>query len=174
MNLRPILLLLVAIVLLTRPAHAEDWISAPSYFTHDCLGQRVRQYTPIGPFYIYSRGDYLRSGYRHNRSSLQFGGSVDHYHVVDEWGHPIQPYDEWRFPYRPYSVPYGLWGPPYAGLNHGGFPFFPFPVPTPGQPGGGGFQPFLPFQGFQPWFDDRYPAFDDRAPFRREPFPTVP
>lgn len=163
-------------MLLAVPVAAQDWITAPSYYTHGPTGERVEQHTPIGPFYTFPRSDYTRSGYRHHRSSLQFGGSVDHYHRVEEWGNPVRPYDEWRFPYRPYSVPYGMWGPPYAGLGFGGFPFFPF---LPGGPGGGGgggggFQPILPYQGFQPWFDDRYPAFDDRAPWRREPFPVLP
>jgi hypothetical protein len=156
----------------------EDWITAPSYYTHDASGRRVQQYTPIGPFYIYPQADYVRSGYRHNRSSLQFGGSVDHYHSVEEWGRPVQPYDEWRFPYRPYSAPYDMWGPPYAGSGFG-FPFFPFPHFGqggfgPGFGGGFGGNPNQgPYPGYRPWFDDRYPAFDDRAPFRRQPFPQV-
>lgn len=156
------------------PLAAEDWITKQSYYTHDEQGSRVRQYAPIGPFYIHNQADVTRSGYRHTRSSLQFGGSVDHYHSVEEWGQPVRPYDEWRFPYRPYSAPYPEWGPPYAGLGFGRAPWFPFFGGLPIGPGLGGVQPILPYEGFQPWFDDRYPAFDDRAPFRRQPFPVVP
>jgi hypothetical protein len=203
-------------------ARGDDWITAPSYYTHNEAGQRVRQHTPIGPFYIQPRSDYTRSGYHHTRSSLQFGGSVDHYHTVEEWGQPVRPYDEWRFPYRPYSVPYDAWGAPFAGLGHGygyGYgaypPFFPYPgipfaggaaggvppgaappIPPGGNPPGGGgnppgpvppggfppgffpggntFPPGVPYPGYRPWLDDRYPAFDDRAPWRFQPFPVVP
>jgi hypothetical protein len=183
--------LFAAILICGLPAgfvSSEDWITAQSLYTHDHTGQRVQQYAPIGPFYYSDQGNFVRSGYRHTRSSLQFGGSVDHYHSVEEWGRPIQPYEEWRFPTRPYSVPYSQWGPPYAGLGgiYGGFPFFPFAFPfaqqpgIPGIPGFPGGQPFpgaqqqFPYQGYRPWFDDRYPAFDDRATWRREPFPVVP
>lgn len=164
---------------------AGDWITAPSYFTHGATGERVQQFAPIGPFYVYQSQDYVRSGYRHTRNSLQFGGSVDHYHVVEQWGPPVRPYDEWRYPYRPYSVPYPAWGPPYAGLGlpfgYGRVPFFggspanhpPVP-PGGGPPNQGMWGPIVPYQGYQPWFDDRYPAFDDRAPFRSEPFPVLP
>ncbi len=59
---------------------------------------------------------------------MQVGQSADHMHVVEEWGRPVRPYGEWRFPYRPYSVPYQLWGAPFAGLNQmpwGWGPTFP-------------------------------------------------
>ena len=56
-----------------RPGHvaaAADWITAPSYYSHDPdTGQRVTQYSPIGPFYTFARPDFQRSGYRHTRSS---------------------------------------------------------------------------------------------------------
>lgn len=120
-------------------AQASDWITAPSYYTHDPqTSERVRQYTPIGPYYVYSQGDYQRSGYRHTRSSLQVGRSADHLHIVEQFGQPVRPYGEWRHPYRPYSVPYHLWGPPFAGGAFGNF--FPQAVPygVGGQRGGGG------------------------------------
>jgi hypothetical protein len=183
--------LLAAVLFLILPVGliwSQDWITAQSFYTHGQTGERVNQYAPIGPFFAQDQGNYVRSGYRHNRSSLQFGGSVDHYHTVEEWGRPIQPYDEWRFPNRPYSVPYSQWGPPYAGLGrgYGGYPFpflgqpFPlpaFPIPNvqlPFIPGFGGQQPGLPYPGYRPWNDDRYPAFDDRAQWRHDPFPVVP
>lgn len=165
--LRWTLTLLLLVSTLAGRLSAGDWISEPSYYTHGPDGQRVRQHTQIGPLYVYVDPSYQKSGYRHTRSSLQVGGSVDHYHSVEEWGRPVRPYDEWRFPYRPYSVPYQAWGPPYAGL--GVFPGFPFsPVPfggfgVPGIPGlGGGGGPGLPFppgatRGLPPYFDDRYP-----------------
>ncbi|MBC7852512.1 MAG: hypothetical protein IAF94_03665, partial [Pirellulaceae bacterium] len=43
-------------VLASSPASAADWITAPSYYTHDKVsGQRVAQYSPIGPYYYYQR-----------------------------------------------------------------------------------------------------------------------
>jgi hypothetical protein len=98
-----------------------DWITAPSYYTHDpASGERVRQYAPVGPIYISPRPDYLQSGYRHTQSSIQVGRSADHLHIVEEWGRPVRPYGEWQFPFRPYSVPYDLWGPPYPPYSYYG------------------------------------------------------
>ena len=118
MTYRTPLAVVAAGLLLAHAAAGADWITAPSYYTHDpSTGERVTQYSPIGPFYTYARPDFLRSGYRHTRSSIQAGNSADHLHVVEEWGRPVRPYGEWRFPYRPYSVPYAAWGPPFAGTG---------------------------------------------------------
>lgn len=140
-------------------APAADWLAEPSYYTHDPQsGQRVQQYEEVGPFYIVERPDYLKSGYRDYRSSLQVGGSADHLHVVEEWGRPVRPYDEWRFPFRPYSVPYDLWGPPMWG---GGFgPFGGIGVGGVGGVGavGGGGQPGNVYGSY---------GFDVRAGFER-------
>jgi len=118
-------------------AEAGEWITAPSFYTHNpATGKRVNQYEPIGPFYLTQSSNYLRSGFRHTRSSLRVGDSADNLFIVEEWGRPVRPFGEWQFPYRPYAVPYSQWGPPYAGFGaryygngHGG----------PGQPG-----PFVP------------------------------
>jgi hypothetical protein len=126
---------IVALVLCTAtatsPLAAADWLTAPSYFSHDwSSGERVAQYSPIGPFYYYCRPDYLKSGYRHYRSTIDLGNSSDNLHVVEQWGAPVVPYEQWRFPYRPYSQPYPTWGPPYGGLggsNFNAYPFFGFP-----------------------------------------------
>jgi hypothetical protein len=140
----------LAFLLLCNTASAADWITAPSYYSHDPqTGERVTQYTPIGPVYRIERSDYMQSGYRHTRSSLQMGRSIDHMHIVEEWGRPVRPYGEWRYPYRPYSVPYPEWGAPFAGLNVGGYyggPWYggglgaagPGGIPYGGIPGGGG------------------------------------
>lgn len=126
----------LAMFALVTSASAADWISAPSYYTHDkSTGQRVTQYAQTGPFYYIERGDYMKSGYRHNRSTIQLGGSADNLHIVEEWGRPVQPYESWRFPYRPYSVPYEAWGPQPA--IYGGV--LPYGGGYPGMPGGGGF-----------------------------------
>ncbi|MDA7951830.1 MAG: hypothetical protein MPJ24_10125 [Pirellulaceae bacterium] len=102
-----------------KKGYAIDWITAPSTYTHNkATGQRVTQYEPIGPFAIHRRDNYLQSGYRHLRSSIQLpDGGYDHFHVLEEWGRPVRPYGEWRFPYRPYAVPYDQWGPPFGGLG---------------------------------------------------------
>ena len=123
------LLVFAALAVLPGAAGAADWITAPSYFTHSPqTGERVAQYSPIGPVYVPQRPDYMQSGYRHTRSSLQAGNSIDHLHLVEEWGRPARPYGEWRYPYRPYSVPYDAWGPPFGGFGgpFGVFPGLPF------------------------------------------------
>ncbi len=185
-------LLLAALLtfVVSSPALAVDWLTAPSYYTHDRVGgQRVAQYSPIGPFYYYARPDFLRSGYRHFRSTIQAGGSADNLHIVEEWGRPVRPYDEWRFPYRPYSVPYDQWGPPFGGLGPGGVfapggfgPFGGFGSGTFPQGGGhghgghghghgghGGHGHRGPSNFAQPWLDGYYPEYDqnDRSPYYR-------
>jgi hypothetical protein len=118
-------------------------------------GERVTQYTPIGPVYRYERQDYLQSGYRHSTFNLQMGRSIDHMHVVEEWGRPVRPYGEWQFPYRPYSVPYPAWGPPYGGLNINGYGGYGgYCPPYGGIPGGGGAFNVLPPRSMT---DPRYP-----------------
>jgi hypothetical protein len=107
-------------------SRAADWLTAPSYYSHDSTsGQRVAQHSPVGPFYYYSRQDFQKSGYRHYRSTLDLGNSSDNMHIVEEWGAPVVPYEVWRFPYRPYSTPYPGWGPPFGGLGGGtgGYPY---------------------------------------------------
>lgn len=169
-----------------------DWITAPSYYTHDPMsGERVTQYSPIGPFYSYSQPGFTRSGYRNSRSSLQVGTSADHYHTTEQWGPPVQPYGEWRFPFRPHSVPFDQWGPQFFG----GFPFGIYPpgfglglggggFPGGGFPGGGAFppgqgrmqrppysepNPFQPgYSGQQQLLDGRYPPFERLDPFERK------
>lgn len=134
-QLESLLLSMLGVAICSACCGAE-WITAPSYYTHDPqTGQRVDQYTPIGPFYTFARTDYLQSGYRHTRSSIQAGTSMDHLHIVEEWGRPVRPYGEWRFPYRPYSVPYALWGPPFAGLGYP-VPYGPYYGPVGPGPGG--------------------------------------
>lgn len=149
--------------------NAADWIVKRSRYTHDPnSGARVTQYSPIGPFYANDMPNYIKSGFRHSRSSIQVGPSADHLHTIEEWGRPVEPYGAWRYPYRPYSAPYQAWGPPFGGLNIGSNNFFPgygFPVPPIGAPGmgGGGMAPgfgpgFGP--GFAPGFGNPYgPGF---------------
>ena len=60
------------LALLANFASAADWLTAPSYYTHDpSSGQRVTQYAEIGPYYYYHRSDYQRSSYRQFRSTIQ-------------------------------------------------------------------------------------------------------
>jgi hypothetical protein len=153
-------------------AGAADWIVAPSYYTHDPqTGQRTDQYTPIGPFYTFARTDYMQSGYRHTRSSLQAGLSMDHMHIVEEWGRPVRPYGEWRFPFRPYSVPYPMWGPQFPPFGFGGFWGGPW-----GGPGADGEAPSFfpdPYNRQQPppYYDGSYAPFRSRLP--RGPRPPL-
>lgn len=141
MKIEACLIALVVAATAATSSYAAHWSTAPSYYTHEPLtGQRVSQYTPIGPVYVFPRGDYLQSGYRHTRSSIQVGQSSDNLHIVEEWGRPVRPYEEWRFPYRPYSVPYDLWGPPAPVAPYGsGYPGSPLPYgPAYGVPSYGG------------------------------------
>lgn len=145
--------LFVLLCLVAAPSWGADWITAPSQFTNDPrTGERVNQYTPIGPVYSYNnRSDYRTSGFRYTQDSMQFGrNSFDRLHLVEEWGAPVRPYGEWEFPFRPFSVPYSQWGPPFAGLGGGwgwggpwlgpGGPWRPGPWQGGGGPwqGGGG------------------------------------
>lgn len=148
-----------------------DWITAPSYYTHDPqTGQRVDQYTPIGPFYTYGRSDYLQSGYRHTQSTVQGEFSADHMHIVEEWGRPVRPYEEWQFPFRPYSVPYALWGAPYAGMfSPAPYPYGP-PYGPPRGDGRGGAGPG--WEGdVDPYGRQQPPPYRDNrnAPYRAQP-----
>jgi hypothetical protein len=156
---------LAAVLILCATSRGADWITAPSYYTHDPqLGTRVDQYTPIGPFYTFARTDYMQSGYRHTRSTIQAGQSMDQMHIVEEWGRPVRPYGEWRFPFRPYSVPYQLWGAPYAGLGGGGN-WGPLGADQAG--GGEGGDPNVDPYGRQqppPYYDGSYPSYRAREP----------
>jgi len=150
------------VLALVATLRANDWITAPSYYTHDPQsGERVRQYTPIGPFYVLARPDYRKSGYRHTRSSIQAGNSADHLHIVEEWGNAVRPYGEWRYPFRPNSVPYHLWGPPVTGFGHGYIGPWAHPYPQAGHHGRYGNMDH-PGRGRpgnahpRPWHDGRY------------------
>lgn len=129
-------------------------------------GERVAQYTPIGPYYYYQRADFTRSGFRHYRSTIQAGGSADNLHIVEEWGKPVVPYEQWRFPYRPYGSPYPAWGPPFGGLNGGGGGYYPYGGFGPGGGfGGGGLgggnNLVIPRNEMpQQWIDGYYPTYD--------------
>lgn len=169
--------MLVLSLIMVQSASATDWITAPSHYTHDPVtGERVTQYSPVGPFYTFPRADYRKSGYRHTRSSIQAGRSADHLHIVEEWGRPVRPYGEWRFPYRPYSVPYPAWGPPYAGLSQPGSYPYPYPPGAPNDQQGGMYPDPYGRQQPTPYYDGSYPSYQDaprdarsaRPPARRD------
>jgi hypothetical protein len=176
----------LAVAMPAARANAGDWISAPSFYSHNpATGTRVHQYSPIGPFYTYPRGDFRRSGRRQTRSSIQVGGISDHLHVVEEWGAPVRPYGEWRFPYRPHSVPYDLWGapvpqvyapqhfgngrrpPPFAGRGPNANAGFNPPAAGTGPPASAPSRRAQPYPGYrpQPWDDGRYPPYDAEGPY---------
>ncbi len=99
---------------------AMDWTTLPSTYTHDQTGQRVDQYALAVEPQSTERPDFVRSGFRHTRSTLQAGFGSDNYHVTEQWGQPVRPYGEWRYPNRPFSVPYGQWGPQLPQVVVGG------------------------------------------------------
>ncbi|HID76954.1 MAG TPA: hypothetical protein EYP56_13280 [Planctomycetaceae bacterium] len=92
------------------------WMFRPSYFSHNpATGQRIAQYAPVQTPYRVADATFLRSGYRHLRSSLRGAdGSADRLHVVETWGagEYIRPYGEWLRPFRAGATPYGPWGNP--------------------------------------------------------------
>lgn len=106
----------------SKPA-SIDWTTMASTYSHDATGQRVDQYAQTVEPQSMERPDFVRSGYRHSRSSLQAGFSADHYHQTESWGQPVRPYGEWRYPNRPFSVPYGQWGPQLPQVVVGGSQF---------------------------------------------------
>lgn len=117
----------------------DNWMAWPSTYTHDHFGQRVDQFaTPVEPL-AQRRPDFQRSGYRHYRSTLQAGNSMDNMHIVEKWGAPVEPYEAWRFPFRPYGSPYPAWGPPTPyGIINGNFGgAYPGPFPGNGFPANG-------------------------------------
>ncbi|MCY3012883.1 MAG: hypothetical protein NTY42_24050 [Planctomycetota bacterium] len=158
--------------------NSVDWTTMSSTYTHDAQGQRVDQFsTGIEPVAI-ERPDFVRSGFRHTRSTLQAGSSVDHYHSVEQWGPNVRPYGEWRYPTRPFSVPYPAWGPQLPQVLGGGFPWGAVPFGNganmglgsgttmpgmpgmPGMPVQPGWQPGLgvgPNNALTPLQDDYYP-----------------
>lgn len=99
---------------------AADWTTVASTYTHDQQGQRVDQYAMAVEPQSNERPDFVKSGFRSSRSSLQVGFSADHYHTTEQWGQPVRPYGEWRYPNRPFSVPYGQWGPQLPQVVVGG------------------------------------------------------
>ncbi len=106
----------------TKPAKlaALDWTTLTSTYTHDQGGQRVDQFALAVEPQSMERADFVKSGYRHTRSTLQAGFSSDNYHLTEQWGQPVRPYGEWRYPNRPFSVPYGQWGPQLPQVVVGG------------------------------------------------------
>ena len=159
----------VAILVLASFAQAADWLTTPSYYTHDPnTAARVNQFSPVGPFYVYTPPNYVKSGYRNYRSTIQAGGSADNLHIQEEWGRPVQPYEQWRFGNRPYgSAPYPNWGPPLAGAavipgyggGYGGGGYGGGGYGGGGYGSGGG-SPYYQMQGPAPWLDGYYPSYD--------------
>ena len=80
--------LIIALTLLpvfAATVQAEDWMFSTSYYSHnEETGERVTQHTPIGPFYIAPRPDYVQSGYRHRQSILQVGNRSDRLHIIEQ------------------------------------------------------------------------------------------
>ena len=98
---------------------AADWVTAPSFHTHDpATGMRVVQAAARQPAIASLASQAPRATYRHYESTLSVGGVRDRIHVVDQSGPSVRPYGEWQHPYRPYSVPYAQWGfTPFAGTT---------------------------------------------------------
>jgi hypothetical protein len=168
-SMRPLLaaLSLASLGLLSAEVRASDWITAPSTYTHDPrTAERVSQYSPIGPVYVFSNPNRVQSGYRHIASTIRVKDAADYLHIVEQWGaQPVRPYGEWQFPFRPYSVPYSLWGPEYAYPPYG-YPYLPYGEPYPPYP-----EPYydsFPHRDREPFPHRRHDSFPHR---RHERFP---
>lgn len=178
--------LLFFVVALTSTSYAfgDDWLTWRSAYTHDpSTNQRVAQFSRVGPVYVYGPPNYVKSGYRNIRSSIQVGGSADNLHIVEEWGNPVVPYEQWRFNTRPYgAAPYQAWGPPFAGAapqsigpvfgygyggygnggyGPGGGQMGPGQIPNGGGFNGGSFG-YPPVYG--PGSGNSYPYYDPSGP----------
>jgi hypothetical protein len=106
---------LAAVACGARTASADSWIFHPSTYTHNpATGQRTTQFAQGVTPYVDVDPTFLRSGYRHNETTLRAGNSADHVHVVETWGmgDSIRPYGEWERPFRAGATPYGPWGNP--------------------------------------------------------------
>ncbi|MGV3483231.1 MAG: hypothetical protein ACO1RT_02300 [Planctomycetaceae bacterium] len=171
-------------------AHAGDWLTWPSTYTHSPVtGERVNQYAQVEAPLQPDSSTLVVSGYTHYRSTIQYGQSADNYHRVDQWGPPVRPYGEWQFPYRPYSVPYSAWGAPFAGLGFGGpLPPYGYPGGGGGYPGGGGGYPGGGIPGqpnpyptdaqgpypVPPWYDGYHPDYPVTPPLSDKDFFAAP
>lgn len=69
------------------PTRAESWIFAPSYYSHDPVTQvRIGRQYSSGPVYTRPSGEYVRTGYRNLRSTIQVRGQTfDHLNVWESW-----------------------------------------------------------------------------------------
>jgi len=81
---RTVLLLL----LLTTPATATDWITAPSYYTHRD-GQRVRQYARPRPTYP-NHSEVKVYVYRQRHSRLQVDRSYEYQYYREQFRLDVQ------------------------------------------------------------------------------------
>jgi hypothetical protein len=82
-------LLLAALLSSSLPSavHAEGWIFARSYYSHQPVHHvEIARRPPGGPFYTRPQGDYVKSGYRSVRSSIRVGGySYDNAQFYESW-----------------------------------------------------------------------------------------
>ena len=71
----------------TATARAESWVFQRSYYSHDPVTHvRIgRQFTP-GPVYTRPQGEYVNSGFRYNRSTINVRGqSYDNTNIYEGW-----------------------------------------------------------------------------------------
>ncbi|MFI4874236.1 MAG: hypothetical protein ACIALR_02825 [Blastopirellula sp. JB062] len=151
MNVSRVIAGLCLVFVVGSSSYGQEWLTSPSFYSHSPeTGNRVAQYRPDPTVNQPYDPSYLSSGYRQFRSRIGSGGSVDNYHIVQEWGRPVRPYGEWLHPYRPYSVPYQLWGAPFQGLGPVFNNYPPYPGPLYGP--GGGYGPGRPGAGGGPGY----------------------
>ena len=77
----------VATLGMSPQARADSWIFGPSYYAGTVPETHPAQRRPTrGPFYSRPQGEYINSGYRYQRNTINVQGRVlDQYNIFESW-----------------------------------------------------------------------------------------
>ena len=78
---------LLAIAPSVASAHDRSWVFQQSYYSHDPVSHvRIGRQFSRGPVYTRPQGEFVNSGYRHLRSTIQLRGQTyDHLNMWESW-----------------------------------------------------------------------------------------
>jgi hypothetical protein len=84
---RTILGAMLALVTMASSASAESWIFNRSYYSHSpTTGVRIGRQVASGPLFTRPQGEYISTGWRNMRSTIQVGGQVfDQTNIWESW-----------------------------------------------------------------------------------------